>query len=335
MTSRRLHRLLLTGLLLLPLVASVAADDLRNIKVGGEVPAFELRTLGGETVRSEDLRGKVVVLVFVAAQQRSSERATVGAHDIFQDLHHDDLVLLYVSADTAQAAYFRQFRDRTNVHETFTLDFDRSLYGDLGLIVLPTTILIDREGRLAHIISSYKSDYEHVLKSHAMHTLGVVNDQELEKLLKTRTYERNRPGDRIARHRAAARLLLESGMTRDAENELRAAMGIDPQHADTRLDLAALYVDQQRVRDAEALVLAVLEEDKYHRRGRLLHGVVTYHAGRLDKAEEILTQALVLNPDPIQTHYYLGLIYEKKGDQEKALEHFKEALTRLMAKRPL
>jgi tetratricopeptide (TPR) repeat protein len=320
---------------LIPICPAARADELRNIKPGQGVPDFQLPTIAGDEIGRGDLEGKAVILVFLSAQQRSSESAAATALGVYRALHHDDLALVFVTADTAHTAYFRQHRDQTNQHQPLGLDFERTLYGELGLIVLPTTILIDREWKLAHVISSYKSDYEHALMSYAQHTLGVIDDDQLRRQLETESFRRDRPADRIARHRAAAQILWKSGMLEDVENELRAALDIDPRHADTRLDLAALYLARDQVADADRIVSAVLEADPYHRRGKLMYGVVLYRADKLDDAERVLREALVLNPDPAQTHFYLGLIYERKGNTAKALDHYRQSLTRVMEDRPL
>ncbi len=320
---------------MIPICPAARADELRNTKLGDQVPDFQLPTMAGETIGRADLEGKAVILVFLSAQQRSSESAAASGLAVYRALHHDDLALVFVTADTAHTAYFRQHRDKTNQHEPLGLDFERALYGQLGLIVLPTTILVDRDWKLAHVISSYRSDYEHVLMSYARHTLGVIDDDQLRRELETESFRPVRPADRIARHRAAARILRKSGMLADVENELRAALDIDPHHADTQLDLAALYLARGQVTEAGEIVDDVLAANPYHRRGKLMYGVVLYRADKLDEAELALREALVLNPDPAQTHYYLGLIYEKKGDTAKALEHYRQSLARLMEDRPL
>jgi tetratricopeptide (TPR) repeat protein len=320
---------------MIPICPAAQADELRNAKLGDQVPDFRLPTMAGEPIGRADLEGKAVILVFLSAQQRSSEAAAASAFSVYRALHHDDLALVFITADTAHTAYFRQLRDKTNQHEPLGLDFERTLYGQLGLIVLPTTILIDKEWKLAHVISSHRSDYEHVLRSYAQHTLGLIDDVQLQRELETESFRRDRPADRIARHRAAAQILWKSGMLADVENELRAALAIDPHHADAQLDLAALYLAQGKVTEAGEIVDEVMAANPYHRRGKLMYGVVLYRADKLVEAELALREAIVLNPDPAQTHYYLGLIYEKKGDTAKALEHYRESLARLMEDRPL
>ncbi len=317
------------GLAVLVLVSAAAADELRNVKVGQDVPPFTVPTLAGDELKSSELHGKVVVLVYVAAEQQSSERAVQAASALGRELRNQDLKVIFLTADATQVGFFRQQRDRLGIHEPLGLDAGREVYGALGVFVLPTTIIIDRDDRLALVMSSYKSDYEHVLGAHVQHALGLIDDAELEKQLSFKQFQHGLP-EKVARHRAAARLLRENGLLPDAENELRAALELDAENTDALLDLAALLTEQKRLDEAEVLVAKVSAVDPGNRRLKLESGIILYRQGRFDDAERLLGEALLLNPDPVRTHYYLGLIKEHQGDQSAAIMHFKEALKRLL-----
>ncbi len=329
----RISTFALTAALVLVSTLSARADSLRNVKVGEEVPPYTLRTLDNQTIASQELKGRTIVLVYMSAEQTSSESAAATAYEVVRNLVGKDVELILATADATKAEYFREWRDRAGVHEPLALDLKRELYGGLGLIVLPTTVVIDAEGRLAHVISSFKTNYEHVLRSYILHTIGELTDAQLDERLKTETFERGRPEDKIARHRAAAELMRKNGLPGDAENELKAALQIVSEHAGALLDLAYLYVTTDRVEQAAEIVRNLLEGEPNHRRGRLMQGIVLYHQDQLDEAQRILEEVLLLNPDPVFTHYYLGLIAEKKGETEKAVEHFHEALQRMLRER--
>lgn len=309
--------------------------ELRNVKVGQEMPHFSMTTLEDKTLTSEELAGKVTIIVYVAARQAGSEAAAVEASEVFKSFHCERVHLIYASADTEQAQYFRNHRDRTRINHPFVLDADRTLYGKLGLIVLPTTIVVDADWKLAQVISSHKSDYSHVLTQYVLHALDEIDDAQLEERLQAGAFERSRPEDRIARHRSAAEVLRRNRLYNDAETELRNALSIDPEHSGASLDLASLYIVMERIDDAQKIVADVLESTPGDRRAVLLSGIILYHQDKLDEAQAILERSLLLNPDPVYTHYYLGLIWEKKGDAAKAAGHYREALTRALQGRPL
>ncbi|MBU5637933.1 tetratricopeptide repeat protein [Geomonas sp. Red69] len=55
-------------------------------------------------------------------------------------------------------------------------------------------------------------------------------------------------------------------------------------------------------------------------------GMALARLGRLQEAERELRSALLMNPNPVRTHYELGLVYRQLGDEGKALEQFKEGI---------
>lgn len=312
-----------------------AADGLRNVKVGETAPDFELTTLDGGTVGSAALRGRAVIMVFLSPEQRRSEAAAVAAAGVWRGMRDRDCDLVFVTAEVERAAALRRHRAKADLTQPLLLDAERSLYGDLGLIVLPTTIVIDPEWRLAHVISSYRNDYALMLEAYAEHAMGLIDDARLAERLEASPFEVDSTAQQVARHRSTAEVLRTRGLHSEAEAELRAALEIAPANVDARLDLASLLIRQGQIDDAMPIVDAVLETDPGQRRGRLLHGIVLFHAGRLDAAEAELSDVLLLNPDPVQTHYYLGRVYEAKGDAKRALEHYRQSLARALEGQPL
>ena len=121
----------------------VRADELRRVRLGQAIPEFSLPTLDGKRVGRAELKDRSIIIVFLSAQQRRSEMAAADAQAVWRKLHRDDLELVFVTADTDQAPYFRMQRDASRISRPLLLDADRRLYGDLGLVVLPTTIVID------------------------------------------------------------------------------------------------------------------------------------------------------------------------------------------------
>jgi tetratricopeptide (TPR) repeat protein len=59
---------------------------------------------------------------------------------------------------------------------------------------------------------------------------------------------------------------------------------------------------------------------------RVGKGIVLGRLGDFAKAEQVLHDALVLNPNPVRVHYELGQLYEKQGDFGKAVAEYKEGL---------
>jgi protein O-GlcNAc transferase len=133
---------------------------------------------------------------------------------------------------------------------------------------------------------------------------------------------------RAERHRAVAAILRGKGMADGALQELEQALAVDPQYADAAVDLADILVGQGKIDAAEARVKAVLAGQPDCRGAKLVLGLIKLKRDQLDEAEQLLKEALTMNPDPIRAHYYLGQLYERKGDYKLAMEHYLDALRR-------
>ncbi|MGB9605142.1 MAG: peroxiredoxin family protein [Bryobacteraceae bacterium] len=127
-----------------------------------KAPDFTLRDADGKLVRLSDYRGKVVLLNFWATWCPPC-RLEIPWFIEFQRQHqHRGLVVLGISMDEDGWEVVRPFIQRLGVNYRILLGDDTvaQLYG--GVESLPTTFLIDREGRIAsvHIGLVSKSRYE-------------------------------------------------------------------------------------------------------------------------------------------------------------------------------
>jgi tetratricopeptide (TPR) repeat protein len=329
--TARFHVPCILALIAMLARAGVArADELRNIKAGALLPTYSLPTAGGSTVDSAAMKDNVVVLVYLSADQRSSELAAADSSTVLQALKGEPVKLVHVIVDVDARAYFDRFRAEHRIDVPLAIDAERSLYHELGLIVVPTTIISDKQGRLAHVIALRGPDYPKLLEAYIRHSLGKLSDGQLRESLKTTTPAEDPNKTIAAAHRAAAKRFREKGRLDAARAELLQAREEEPQDREVLLDLADIDLANNALDEADRSIAEVLAAQPDHRRAKQLKGISLYRHGKLDEAEKILLEALSLNPEPVRVHYFLGRIYEAKGDTAKALEHYREALQKTL-----
>lgn len=320
-------RILAAALVAAAITLSASGDDLRNVKRGEVVPSCKLAALDGAVVDSEAMKGTVIVYVCVSAEQRRSELAAVESQEVVSGMSGEPVRLVHVTADVVQRGYFERLREEKGITAALAFDADRVFYGKLGLIAFPTTVIVNREGRLDSAISLHGSDYKTLLDAHIRHALGKLDDKQLEELLSVKPTEKASPRSAASAHRSLARLMREKGELDQARAELRKGLELNPDDREAMLDLADLEVMTGNFEDASAMLEKVLSAQPDHRRAKQIKGASLFRRGKLEDAEKLLLEALELNPSPEMCHYYLGEIYEQQGKKDQALEHYRLALS--------
>jgi peroxiredoxin len=120
-----------------------------QLENGQTVPAFELPRLDGPPlVFPSDLQGKVSAIRFWADWCPFCESEMKDIEPVYRAYRDRGLAVLAVNVrqDAETAA---RFMERLGVSYEVVLDKDGSVARSFGVIGLPTTFFVDREGRLA------------------------------------------------------------------------------------------------------------------------------------------------------------------------------------------
>lgn len=119
-------------------------------RVRREVPAFRLTTFAGDTLRSEDLRGKVVVLAWWASWCLPCRWEMPELESAWAQVRGDSSVV-FVAVDAGWGGETiergRRYRARRSADLPCAFDGDGA-GGALGVHALPTILFLDREGRV-------------------------------------------------------------------------------------------------------------------------------------------------------------------------------------------
>lgn len=146
---RALAALLLVGggALAAPLVPATTAPD------------FTLRTLEGQNLRLGEQRGSVVLVNFWATWCGPCRQEMPHLNKLYEKYKSAGFVLLGVNVDddTRQAA---GVANKLGVTFPVLPDSDKRVSKQYDLSAMPSTVLIDRDGKVRYLHRGYQSGYE-------------------------------------------------------------------------------------------------------------------------------------------------------------------------------
>jgi peroxiredoxin len=128
-----------------PQVAAAAGVASSNEQAA---PAFQLTTLDGKVITSDQLRGKVVLLNFWASWCPPCRFEMPGFESVYENKKSQDFVVIGVSMDNGSPASVNRFLAENHITYPVAMATGDIVeaYGNVNL--LPTSFLIDKEGRI-------------------------------------------------------------------------------------------------------------------------------------------------------------------------------------------
>jgi peroxiredoxin len=145
---------LLALLLLVMLGSSLAFAQ------NGEKVNFSLRTINGQTINSDSLRGEPVVLAFGASWLPLSKAQLQGVRKLADEYSDQGLVVYWVSTESedpksknfASDDNLRAFAQKYGLKVTVLRDPDGATSKKFGVDQLPSFVIIDKQGNASEPI---------------------------------------------------------------------------------------------------------------------------------------------------------------------------------------
>jgi peroxiredoxin len=141
------------------LLALGAGAALAAAAPGALAPDFTLRTLGGPNLRLQELRGRVVLVNFWATWCGPCKQEMPELNKLYDKYHASGFVLLGVNVDD-DARHAADVATKLGLKFPVLLDSDKAVSRLYEVDSMPSTLLIDRDGRVRYVHRGYLAGYE-------------------------------------------------------------------------------------------------------------------------------------------------------------------------------
>ena len=128
--------------------APIAQGAVAGLPIIAPSPVWALKDLNGVIVKSDQFKGKVVVIDFWATWCPPCRAEIPGYVDLVKKYGGDGLVIVGVSMDEAGPGVVKTFSDKFGVNYPMVMGDEKMVAAFGGIEALPTTFLIDRNGQI-------------------------------------------------------------------------------------------------------------------------------------------------------------------------------------------
>lgn len=302
----------------------------RRIGIGNKMPEFSASDTSGKVFDYKHRVGKVLMVVFLFANHKSSAQAAADIKGIVRKLasQAERLNVVVAIDDPNSQTFFRSDPNESAVGVHEVADTKYKLWGKFGIIATPTVIISDTNDIVLWVEAGHSYDFAPVIRARLNQALGIAQEIDPNDASRVKTVTNGTVTARVKRHLQMAKMLQAKGRIESAINEVRKAKELDPNSVEAALELGELFC---RVGKNEA-ALNIVERIKATKRfdkARLLRisGWAKRQMGDLETAEKNLLEATKLNPKSCRGFFELGQVYQAKGDKDKAMAAYCRALT--------
>ena len=306
--------------------------DAINIQEGEDAPDFILKSVNGKVFSLSDLKEKTVVFIYWRPDPKRSHLALQDGKYIAETFKDRGVQVLGLFAEKDNKEEVLKIIRDNRIDFPVLMDSYRDVYSDYGIRVYPTTVIIDKYGKMAHSIPGHALTYKIILEAQIKYLLGEINEEEFKMMISPRKEKIDESVLKAERRYNLALKLAESGLLDQAIETAQTSIEAGQNIAKPYILLGSLFLQKKETDKAIENFQRALELEPQSHNAKTGLGSSLLLKGDFDSAIAILEEAAVANPYPALTYYELGKAYELKGEKEKSLELYKKALDKVLKK---
>jgi tetratricopeptide (TPR) repeat protein len=302
----------------------------RRIGIGNKIPEFSTSDTSGQAFDYKHGIGKVLMVVFLSANQKNSAQAAADIKGIVRKLANqaEHLNVVVAIDDPNNQNFFRPDPNESFVGVHVVADTKYKLWGKFGIIATPTVIISDTNDTVLWVKAGHSYDFAPVIRARLNQALGIAQEIDPNDASRVKTVMNATVAARIKRHLQMAKMLQVKGRIESAINEVRKAEELDPNSVEAALVLGELFCRAGK-NEAALRIVERMRATKRLDKARLLliSGWAKRQMGDLETAEKYLLEATKLDAKSARGFFELGQVYQAKGDKDKAIAAYYLALT--------
>ena len=310
------------------LMVSRTTAEQRGLRPGEKMPEFSAFNLSKINYNYKHGKGQPLLLMFISTGQQGSYRAASDINQIISNAGENAKKLGITIIVEDSNSVFEESEEYDLLKKfNIILDSEYRLWGKFGIIATPTVIISDANDSVEWVKAGHNYDFIPNVRNHINQVLG-LSEKPVEDEIQVKTAVNDTNSSHVKRLLDMAKILSDKGKIESAIEEVSKAKELDPNSNEVNLDLAELLCKANKSQEALDVIVGIHAADNAEKARILtLSGWANRQMDMLDEAQRCLLEALTTDPQSIRAMFELGNVYQAKGQTEKAMKIYYEALT--------
>jgi tetratricopeptide (TPR) repeat protein len=306
----------------IPTTFATTAKKSKHVQIGEKILSYIIEKDLSKSLSSDELEGKTILFVFVTIDQQFSTSVLRDIQNIVTNRAAKDFKAIGIVSSPKGYEGVEQLIERYHLNYQMLHDAGDIISTQLGIIVYPTTLIINSNGRLAYYYPLYASDYSAQVSSYLEKIINDKEEQYLNEVVAKRKENEaiNKARKEIARGEVTEAItilntLLEEGST---SFDLHLLLGYSLLNIQQPKKALVHFNKAQELNPDSAMV-------------DLGMGLAFSRTDQREKALVHLQEAIKKDPVAPIAYRELARIHEEKGEVDKAIHYITKELDALTA----
>ena len=240
-----------------------------HLKLYDKAPGFHLPAMlpPGKYVSLEPL-DRPVLLIFGEPYHQPTQEALTALKKIYKTvgLAEIDVPVYLILSQEPTAEQKAQLDAKEKIRADILLDKDQQAFGDYGVIVLPSVVLIDKEGKINLALSGLPLAFSDIVEDAILFSTGRMTREEYEssRSAPPGAPEKEEAAAKVSRLTGLAGQLMRRGFGELALERYREVLGLDGGYLPARIGMARCFIQLNRLPEACEQLQKVLQAEKDH-----------------------------------------------------------------------
>lgn len=324
-------------ILLLFTDANSSVHVLSELNQFDKAPGFALPMLTSPT-ETMDLQkvNRPTILIFGEPYNQQTLESLVKLKGIVDTigLTEADLGVFLIISHTPDQQQMAQLHEEDKISVEILLDKNLKVFGDYGITVLPSTIVIDKQNGIDLALSGVPLSFADMVEDAILLATERITRQQFEssRSAAQQTIVQQESVKRAHRLASLARQLARRDYTKLALKRYNEALELDNTYTEARIGVVRCLIKLNLLPDAVEELQKILRNNAEDVEANLVMSQIEIIQGGdgITEGKLRLRQILAVNPDNPEANYLMGMACEAQGENDHALNYYKKAAKRLL-----